>query len=40
MRTVANLQLPYAMRSEKVIWYKQGFAKFQYFAIFVYTSEK
>jgi len=40
MRTVANLQLHYAMRSKKVIWYMQGFAKFHYIANFVYTFEK
>ena len=40
MRTVANLQLHYAMRSKKVIWYMQGFAKFHYITIIVYTFKQ
>jgi len=36
MRTVANLQLYYAMRSEGVLWYLQKFAKFINHLYFLY----
>ena len=40
LRTVANLQLIYAMRPyEEWIWYLLGFAKFQFMANLLYSMK-